>query len=164
MSTTNTTRTAMTTVRLPGTPPRWVNRAITIALKTPGLRSVVGRDLAIVTVTGARTGRRYSTPIQYVYEGGHYLVLSQRHRQWWRNIATNPAVDLFVRGTRHTLPARIVERPESVGLIRRMLTFDHRIARFYHVPVGPDGEPPREPCEELAQHMIVLVLGEPDQA
>jgi deazaflavin-dependent oxidoreductase (nitroreductase family) len=160
---TNTTRTALTAVRLPGTPPRWVNRALTLALKTPGVRSVVGKDLAIITVTGARTGRRYSTPIQYVYEGGHYLVLSQQHRKWWRNIATNPDVELLVRGAPRTLRARVVEQPESVDLIRRMLMFDHRIARFYHVPVGPDGEPPREPCEQLAEHMVVLVIGEPDQ-
>lgn len=83
---------------MPGTPPRWVNAVVRAGLRVPGLRRILGRGFAVITVTGARTGNRYSTPVQYQRVDGQFIVLSQRIRAWWRNISSQPEVDLLVRG------------------------------------------------------------------
>ena len=98
-----------TDIRMRGTPKPWVNAAVRTMLRTPGLRRVLGRVFAVITVTGRRTGRQYSTPVQYMAVDGHYVVLSQRMRRWWRNIRTRPGVDLLVRGrTIHDLLDTVV--------------------------------------------------------
>ena len=145
----------MTESKMPGTPPSWVNATMSFALRTPGLRSLIGRTFALITVTGARTGNRYTTPVQYVPDGDRFLVTSQRHRRWWRNIRERPQVDLLVRGRTITRYAHIAEGPESTDLLVHLLTLDRRLAKFY----GIDREPDREACVALAERLVVIVVG-----
>ncbi len=58
-----------TTIKLPGTPKPWMNSAMMTLLRTPGLRSAMGKMFLILTVTGAKTGNRYTMPVQYVRDG-----------------------------------------------------------------------------------------------
>ena len=145
----------MTEIKMPGTPPSWVNSMMSWALRTPGLRSLVGRNFALITVTGAHTGNRYTTPVQYVRDGDRFLVTSQRHRRWWRNIREHPEVELLVRGRTLVRPAHIAEHPESVDRLARLFALDRRLAKFY----GIRGEPDQEPCTALAEHIVVIVIG-----
>lgn len=39
------------------TPPRWVNAVMKVMLRTPGLQRLMGSTIALITVTGRRTGR-----------------------------------------------------------------------------------------------------------
>jgi len=148
-------------LRLPGTPPRWVNRSLEFALKVPGVRSLVGRSFALITVTGARSGHRYSTPVQYVRDGERYVVTSQRHRLWWRNIDDHPEVELVVRGRRLTLPARVAAGDESFARLTELLTERPKVAKFYGVGIGDDGTPDPDGCHALDEAVVVIVIGEP---
>lgn len=97
-------------------------------LKTPGLRSVLGRTLNIITVTGARTGNRYTTPVQYVRDGDRLLVLSQRKRMWWRNIVAQPEDDVVLKcGSVHTI-AHLADGDEARQVIATCLRLDPRLA------------------------------------
>ena len=46
----------------------------------------MGRMFLILTVTGAKTGNRYTTPVQYARDGDLLLALSRRTRRWWRKL------------------------------------------------------------------------------
>lgn len=143
--------------KLPGTPPAWANAIMRSLLRVPGIRSALGRSFAVITVTGATTGRHYSTPVQYVRDGDTLLVLSQRHRRWWRNIRRNPEIGMLVRGRSTRTLARIAEPPESIDLIERLIELQPRVGRFYGIPTDGAGRPDHEGVVALADRVVVIV-------
>lgn len=90
--------TTSTTLKMPGTPKSWMNMMMRTMLGLPGLRRLLGRMFAVITVTSAKSGKHYTTPVQYMRLDGDYVVLSQRNRVWWRNLRTQPEVTLTVGG------------------------------------------------------------------
>jgi deazaflavin-dependent oxidoreductase (nitroreductase family) len=72
------------------------NDFVTFFLRTP-LHVFLG-DTMLITVTGCKTGRKYSTPVGFYREGDMLWVISSRDRTWWRNIKNGAAVSLLLRG------------------------------------------------------------------
>jgi deazaflavin-dependent oxidoreductase (nitroreductase family) len=142
-------------VRMPGTPPHWVNALVRTMLRTPGLRRLVGKGFGEITVTGARTGRRYSTPVQFMQVDGAYVVLSQRMRTWWRNIERRPEVDLLVGGTTVPCHGTIADGDRAHDLLTRCLEANPRVARFYGIPPG---SVPSRAVDQLLDRVVVIVL------
>src|SRR5262245_26133761 len=69
------------------------------------------RQLLLLTTTGARTGRRYTTPMMYVRDGDRLLVIASnagapKHPDWYRNLVANPRVTVEVGD--ETYPATAV--------------------------------------------------------
>jgi len=72
------------------------NDFVTFFLRTP-LHVFLGNTM-LITVTGCKTGRKYSTPVGFYREGETLWVLSSRDRTWWRNIKNGGAVSLLLNG------------------------------------------------------------------
>jgi deazaflavin-dependent oxidoreductase (nitroreductase family) len=145
------------TVKMPGAPPRWVNRLMSALLRTPGVRRLLGKGFALITVTGAVSGRSYTTPVQHLPHGDGYVVLSQVHRRWWRNIAANPAVTLLVRGEKIAAHATIAADAAARSVLAECLSQRPRIAKFYRIPVE-DGVPGAAGIDALATRVVVILI------
>jgi hypothetical protein len=52
----------------------------------------------LITVTGCKTGRKYSTPVGFYHEGDILWVISSRDRTWWRNVKNGADVTLLLNG------------------------------------------------------------------
>jgi len=61
------------------------------------LRVLLGNTM-LITVTGCKTGRQYSTPVGFYREGDTLWVISNRDRTWWRNVKNGANVSLFLNG------------------------------------------------------------------
>ena len=72
------------------------NDFVKFFLKTP-LHVFLGNTM-LITVTGCKTGRKYSTPVGFYREGDALWVISSRDRTWWRNIKNGAAVSLLIQG------------------------------------------------------------------
>ena len=57
----------------------------------------MGDELMVITVTGRKSGRSYSTPIGFVRDGAGYVAVS-RGSQWVRNATAASAVTLEIKG------------------------------------------------------------------
>jgi deazaflavin-dependent oxidoreductase (nitroreductase family) len=147
-----------TSIKMPGTPKPWMNRVMTTMLRTPGLRRLLGRTFAIITVTGATTGRRYDTPVQALRDRGRFVVLSQRHRIWWRNLRTRPEVELVVQGRTLTGRAVIADGEEAREVIARCLAQNPRIAKFYDIAIADDGTADPAGVAALAAAAVAIVI------
>lgn len=145
-------------IRMPGTPPRWVNAVMVLLLHTPLLQRLVGRTFALMTVTGSKTGRRYATPVQYLEHEGELVVLSQRMRKWWRNIATCPEVEMRLEGDTVHAHARIATADEARSVLAHCLRKEPRVARFYGVQPTDDGDIEIGDVEPLLDRVVVLVV------
>ena len=78
------------------------NDFVTFMLRTP-FNVFLGNTM-LITVTGGKTGKKYSTPVGFYRDGDWLWVLTRRDRTWWRNVKGGAEVSLLIKGK--TLPAR----------------------------------------------------------
>lgn len=80
-----------------------------------------GRDICVVSMTGARSGKRRDVPLMYVpYKEGVLLVASlggaPEHPTWYHNLVKNPDVEVHVKGETLALRARQASAAEKAEL------------------------------------------------
>ena len=79
-------------------PPAWANSLMDWALHRPVLQTWIGEEVALLTFTGRRTGKTYTTPVSYHREGDVVTLVTKRARNWWRNFETPAEVELRLAG------------------------------------------------------------------
>ena len=88
------------------------NDFVKFLLRTP-LR-IFMRDTMLITVTGHKTGKRYSTPVGFYRDEGCLWVMSSRDRTWWRNVRGGAKVALLLRGKQVDAFACVEEEESAV--------------------------------------------------
>jgi deazaflavin-dependent oxidoreductase (nitroreductase family) len=89
------------------------NGLIERVLRSP-LHSLLDPALMLVTVTGRKSGKRYTIPVGYQRDGSRIMVLVSRARtkKWWRNYREAGPIEVYTRGRSHSATACVVP-PES---------------------------------------------------
>lgn len=90
---------------------RLVNPLVGAILRSP-LHRVMSGGVILVTVTGRRSGHRYTTPVQYVRAGNDVFAVSRAGRTWWRNVRGGAAVTLRLHGRDRNATADVVPAAE----------------------------------------------------
>lgn len=115
----------------------------------------VGRDLLLLTTTGARTGAERTTPLVFTRDGDHLVIVaskggSDQHPQWFHNIVRNPIVTLEVGSEKFAARATISEPDE-----RRRLYDAHAAAYpgFREYEKKTDRVIPVIVLERVAEHI-----------
>jgi deazaflavin-dependent oxidoreductase (nitroreductase family) len=72
------------------------NDFVTFMLRTP-LHIFLGNTM-LITVTGCKTGKQYSTPVGFYRDGECLWVMTSRDRTWWRNLKQGANVSLLLKG------------------------------------------------------------------
>jgi len=73
------------------------NSFIKFILRSP-LHGLLSKSTLLITVTGRKTGRPITTPVNYVRDNDALWVISKRDRKWWRNLRGGAQVSLHLRG------------------------------------------------------------------
>lgn len=73
------------------------NSFMTFMLRSP-LHGIMSGSTMLITVTGRKSGRSITTPVNYYQEGDMLWVISNRERTWWRNLKGGVPVKLHLRG------------------------------------------------------------------
>jgi deazaflavin-dependent oxidoreductase (nitroreductase family) len=134
-----------TTTRAPGqaqvmSGQRVINRIVSLLLRTPGVSGGIGRRLVIITVTGRKTGKRYSVPVAYTRHDGALLVGTPF--AWARNMRTGEPVEVVLRGKRRQADVLVISDEDGVVAAYDTICRDNRqFARFNNISIGPDGTP-----------------------
>ena len=76
---------------------RLYNPLVLAVLRSP-LHRLLSGSVMEIAVLGRKTGLTYSIPVQYVRRGEGLLVISQRHRTWWRNLRGGFPVGVRLQG------------------------------------------------------------------
>jgi deazaflavin-dependent oxidoreductase (nitroreductase family) len=77
----------------------------------------VGKQVLILTTTGAKSGQRRETPLAYSTEGDSIVIVASmggapQHPAWYHNLVANPAVQIEVDGKRYDATATVVDEAE----------------------------------------------------
>ncbi|HEY5982176.1 MAG TPA: nitroreductase/quinone reductase family protein [Anaerolineales bacterium] len=90
------------------------NDVVGLILKSP-LRPLLGPTM-LISVTGRRSGRLITTPVNYRRDGSTLWVLSSRDRRWWRNVAPGSRVQLFLDGHPVSAIGEVVQDEAEVAI------------------------------------------------
>ena len=77
----------------------------------------VGRQVLILTTTGAKTGERRETPLAYTRDGDRFVIVASKggapsHPAWYHNVVANPAVTIEVDSERFDATATVADGSE----------------------------------------------------
>ena len=98
---------------------------MTWVLRSP-FHGMLSKGMLLLTVTGRKTGRRFTFPVGYYREGGDLWVITSRDRTWWRNLQGGAEVGLLLKRK----PVTAFAEPELDGI-----AVEARIPEYLsHVP------------------------------
>lgn len=67
------------------------------------VKSTISAPTVLLTHTGAKSGRKRSTPLAYFTDGDDVILIASRggdrnHPAWYHNVTANPEVELWTKG------------------------------------------------------------------
>lgn len=136
----------------------FINPVVRALLRSPLHRLLSGR-LMLLTFTGRKSGRRYTTPVSYMRFGE--IILSSTRSAWARNLQGGVPVALLLRGEQHTGRADLITDEEGMtAAYGRMLEAVPGYARAINVSLDADRRPNREQVarSRAAGYVVVRVL------
>jgi hypothetical protein len=124
------------------------------------LHWLVSRGLALITVTGRRTGRRYTIPVGYLETSDAVLVLvgDAPSKTWWRNYLDPGPIEMRLRGVQRS--GRAVVVPPGSEPFRRSAEASFRrsriIPRLFGIAFDPNVGLTIEDTERLARRAAMV--------
>ncbi len=94
-----------------------------------------GRPLLLLTTTGRKTGRSYTTPVMYLKDGDSYCIFATKagapeHPDWYLNLVANPRVTVEVDTERFDAQATVTRPEERAMLYRRQASLFSQFADY----------------------------------
>lgn len=133
------------------------NDFVKFFLRTP-LYVFMG-DTMLITVTGRKTGKEYTTPVGFYRDGDFLWILTSRDRTWWRNVIDSADVEMRVRGKDVKGLAEAILDEEAVAA--QVMEYVRRIpmsARALGVRLRENGEPHPGDAARLAQERLFVKI------
>lgn len=125
-------------------------------LKSP-LHGLLDRNLMLVTVTGRKSGKHYTTPVNYLIDGDTLLTVSLRSRTWWRNLRGGGPIEVRLKGA--TLKGRAEACADDAGVTQNLqhyLELVPQIAKYMGVQLEQNGKPNYEDIARAAKDRVMV--------
>jgi hypothetical protein len=134
-----------------------MNPAMTLLLRSPLHRRISG-SLALLSYTGRKSGKRFTTPVGYHRAGQHILVFT--HSPWWKNFEGGAPVTMLIEGKEVQGHAEAIRDPDQIfthvePLVRK---YGAKQARRMALTLDPGREPTADELRAAigAQELIML--------
>jgi deazaflavin-dependent oxidoreductase (nitroreductase family) len=132
------------------------NLFMKLILHSP-LHGLMSGNTLLVTVTGRKTGRRYTTPTNYLREGDRLTITSLKSRTWWRNLRGGAPVTVCLQGREAPGRGSVIEDPPQVAsALAAYLGKAPQYARYFNVALDAGGKPSANDVAREAQTRVVV--------
>lgn len=135
--------------------PPYVNQAMKFVLRSP-VHGVISKSILLITFTGRKSGKTYTTPVSYSQHGDQVYVFT--HATWWKNLCGGAAVTLRIQGRElQGLAEPVVEDKQAVaaGLMAHLRVVPSD-ARYYDVTFDERGNPQVEEVVKAVQSVVMI--------
>jgi nitroimidazol reductase NimA-like FMN-containing flavoprotein (pyridoxamine 5'-phosphate oxidase superfamily) len=105
-------------------------------LRSP-LHILLSSNTLLITFKGRRSGKQYTTPVNYALVDDLIYVTSMKDRTWWRNIRGGAQVTLRLQGKKVTGWGEVIEDVGSS--LMTYLRASPNFARYFEVEVDSEG-------------------------
>lgn len=128
-----------------------------LAVLPSRLHWLTSRTTLLISLTGRRSGRQITLPVNYSQQGTVVRITSKPGRYWWRNLKTNPDVKITLRGNKVAGKARVFEAPEEAAReLSAFLQPQINVAKYYQVRLNKDGTFNQEDLLQSAQRLVLI--------
>jgi hypothetical protein len=132
-----------------------LNKTMKFVLRSP-LHGVISKYLLLITFTGSKSGKTYTTPVSYAQENGQVTIFT--HANWWKNLRGGASVCLRLRGRDVQGQAEPIadnkgEIADALAAHLRKSPFD---ARYYDVTIDDNGNPNLADLEQAVQSVTMI--------
>jgi len=116
--------------------------------------------LLLITVTGRKSGRAISAPVNYVHDGDNLLITSKADRTWWKNLRGDAPVTLLMNGKTYRAQATVIEdHPQVDQALLRFFRLTKRTLAGIHL--DKDGQPTKpEKFAQVAQSRVIIEISQ----
>jgi deazaflavin-dependent oxidoreductase (nitroreductase family) len=133
------------------------NDFISWVLRSP-FHGMLSNGMMLITVTGRKTGKKYTTPVGYFSENGDLWVLTSRDRTWWKNLYDGAEVSLLLKRE----PVQAFARPELDSqtvetLMRAYIKHIPQAAKSLGIHVE-NGTPDHEDMRRIIQDRLFVKI------
>jgi deazaflavin-dependent oxidoreductase (nitroreductase family) len=133
----------------------WYNSIMMWLLRSP-LHGMLSGSTMIITYTGRKSGKTFSTPVNYVRDGDVLWTVSFRRRTWWRNLRDSP-VTLRIHGKDVTgVATAMTDQQEVTDCLTAYLRKAPQIARYVGVGLDASGQPKPDDVADAAKTRIMV--------
>ena len=134
----------------------WYNALLILMLRSP-LHSVLSSNTLALTYTGRKSGRTYTTPVNYVRDGDRLWATSYRTRTWWRNLRGGVPVLLRLQGREVQASGQALEDEAAViAALSAYLSKAPNWARYFKVRLDAGGQLDRDDLARAAQERVMI--------
>jgi len=129
---------------------------VKLILRSP-FHGLLSKNTMLITFTGRKSGKVYTTPVGYVRNGDEVIFFKQSHNIWWRNLRGGAPVTVRVKGKDLKAIGESIEDPKAVaaGLLAYLQTLS-QYAKYFLVTLDPDGQPNPEEVARAAQNRVMF--------
>jgi deazaflavin-dependent oxidoreductase (nitroreductase family) len=126
-------------------------------LRSP-VHGMVSKTVLLITFTGRKSGKTYTTPVDYSQDGDQVLIFT--HANWWKNLRGGASVTLRIRGREiQGVAEPVAEDKQAVadGLAAHLRKVPSD-ANFYGVTFDGHKNPRAEEVEKAAQSVVMICV------
>jgi hypothetical protein len=112
------------------------NPFVRAILQSP-IHDILSRSTLLLTFAGRRSGKQFTTPISYAFDGEMVTLITHRKHGWWKNFEEDAPVSVLMRGESRDGIAHLVPADTGV-LIGAMIDVYHGITYEQAKKLAPD--------------------------
>lgn len=136
----------------------WYNAMMAWLLRSP-MHGLISRNFMLVTVTGKKSGKPYTTPVNYSREGNMLTVISNRDRTWWRNLRGGSPLTICLQGRDLAAVGMVIE--DDAGVTRDLAAYlqkNPQLAKYFSVSLDANGQLPSQQVAQAASTRVVIQI------
>jgi deazaflavin-dependent oxidoreductase (nitroreductase family) len=127
-------------------------------LRSP-FHALLSKNTLLITFTGRKSGRRYTTPVNYVCVSDLIYVTSMKDRTWWRNLRGGGRVTLRLQGQEVTGWGEVIEDVESVrSSLTAYLRASPKMAKYFEVRIDSEGQLDEKEVARAATPRVMVIV------
>jgi deazaflavin-dependent oxidoreductase (nitroreductase family) len=139
--------------------PTHIGNSFIKALVNSPLHPLLGNSIALITVTGYKTGKSIQTPINVVRVGEALMVISMRNRTWWRNLRGGRMARLRHVGKIIPVRSEVIEAPAEIAAgLADYFTKYPGYAKYFDIKLDPHGKLDRQELVSVASERVIIKL------
>lgn len=132
------------------------NQFTKVILRSP-LHGLLSGSTMLITVTGRKSGKAYTTPVNYVRHRDVVYITSRRERTWWRNLRGGGPVTLRLQG--QNVQGRAIAIEDDQGVSAGLTAYLGQVpqyAKYFGVALDSNGQPKAGDIARVAQTRIMI--------
>jgi deazaflavin-dependent oxidoreductase (nitroreductase family) len=134
-----------------------INPVMGFLLRSP-LHGLLSDSLMLITFTGRKSGRQFTTPVRYVKDGDTVRCFTSAENQWWRNLRAGARVSLLIKRQSIECDAQATfDNPAAIKeqLVAYLDLFPQD-ATYHDIRLNKDKSLNEQDLEQAAHNAIVI--------